>query len=148
MKKRLIFLAILLGSLVGCARLSSGQSDATPASTPTPIIIVATPTPLSAADLAPIDIEEQLVTNLYERVGPSVVHITAQVIDADPGNDLAVLALGDPMAVAPLLLGLSADLRVGQRAIAIGNPFGLDRTLTAGVVSALHGIAASGRAAI
>jgi S1-C subfamily serine protease len=62
----------------------------------------------------------------------------ARVIGTDPGNDLAVLALDDlPVAVTPLILGTSDDLRVGQRAIAIGNPFGLDRTLTTGVVSAL-----------
>ncbi|MCA9950254.1 MAG: hypothetical protein KDE48_11455, partial [Anaerolineales bacterium] len=55
-------------------------STPTPIPTTTPIFIVTTPTPLSAADMEPIDIEEQLITNLYERVGPSIVHITAQVI--------------------------------------------------------------------
>ncbi|MFN2209030.1 MAG: S1C family serine protease [Candidatus Promineifilaceae bacterium] len=160
--------------------------------TPSPIIIVATPTPLGEDVLQPLDVEEQLVTNLYDRVGPSVVHITsrlvtvdffygpmpqegtgsgfvydneghivtnfhviedadtisvkfsdnqelpAQVIGADPANDLAVLALEETSPdLEPLSLGSSDELHVGQRTIAIGNPFGLDRTLTTGVVSAL-----------
>lgn len=167
-------------------------ASATPPATPTPIVIVATPTPLGDDVLEPIDVEELLVTNLYERVGPSVVHITARVITVDfffgpmpnegtgsgfvyddqghivtnyhviegadtievkfsddfevparvigidPPNDLAVLALEAlPRNLEPLPLGSSVDLRVGQRTIAIGNPFGLDRTLTTGVVSAL-----------
>ncbi|MCB9418224.1 MAG: trypsin-like peptidase domain-containing protein [Ardenticatenaceae bacterium] len=192
MKKWFISFTLILGVLTGCLQMPDNQSTATPLPTSEPIIVVATPTPLSPADLAPIDIEEQLVTNLYDRVGPSVVHITAQVvtmnfffgpsasegtgsgfvydtsghivtnnhviknaesievkfsdevtlparvIGTDPANDLAVLAVdGDVPPIQPLELGDSANLRVGQRAIAIGNPFGLDRTLTTGVVSAL-----------
>jgi len=63
---------------------------------------------------------------------------TAQVVGMDPSNDLAVIhidASGDlPM---PLVLADSSRLRVGQSVIAIGTPFGLDQTLTTGVVSAL-----------
>jgi len=44
---------------------------------PTPEVVVATPTPLSEADLSVLDIEEALINNLYQRVGPSVAHITA-----------------------------------------------------------------------
>jgi S1-C subfamily serine protease len=176
--------------LVGCLR------DETPASTPspsaTPVVIIATPTPLPDDFMALIDTEEELITNLYQRVSPSVVHITtsvitqsfffgptasegtgsgfiwdqdghivtnyhvienadsievklsddevvsAQVIGVDPPNDLAVIQLESPSQILqPLDLGESENLRVGQRAIAIGNPFGLDRTLTTGVVSAL-----------
>ncbi len=192
MKKLLIMTLLILLILTGCLRSEAVAPQPTALPEPTPIILIATPTPLSEADLAPIDIEEELVTNLYERVGPSVVHITAQVITmnfffgpsasegtgsgfvfdeaghivtnnhvienaesievrfsddlsvparvvgTDPANDLAVLELdGDLPTLTPLELGDSADLRVGQRAIAIGNPFGLDRTLTTGVVSAL-----------
>ena len=60
--------------LLAACRIGSAAIAATPplpAATATPIVIVATPTPLSDADLLPIDIEEQLITNLYERVGPS-----------------------------------------------------------------------------
>lgn len=61
----------------------------------------------------------------------------ADVIGTDPWLDLAVLRMaGDNLPVAPL--GSSADLRVGQSVIAIGNPLGFDYTVTMGVVSALH----------
>lgn len=161
--------------------------NASPAGQPGP-----TPTRLSAELLAPLDAEEQLIANLYERVGPAVVHVTshvvqmsfffgavpsegtgsgfiidqdghvltnyhvvegadqievtlsdetqvpARVIGIDPPNDLALLRIDvPPEQLSPVELGTSGELRVGQRAIAIGNPFGLDRTLTAGVISAL-----------
>jgi len=64
--------------------------------------------------------------------------VPAQVVGADPYNDLAVIQIDVPAEVLhPVELGSSANLRVGQRAIAIGNPFGLDRTLTTGVISSL-----------
>jgi S1-C subfamily serine protease len=66
------------------------------------------------------------------------VEVEAAIVGVDPPNDLAVLRVEvDEVELAPVELGSSGDLRVGQRAIAIGNPFGLDRTLTAGVISAL-----------
>jgi len=197
MRKRLCQLLVsgVAVLLLAACRIDFATDTATPTAspaTPTPIIIVATPTPLADADLLPIDIEEQLITNLYERVGPSVVHVAseivtvdfffgpmasegtgsgfvwddaghivtnyhviedasrievifsddsqveAEVVGVDPRNDLAVLRV-DPAATAlqPLALGAAETIRVGQRAIAIGNPFGLDRTLTTGVVSAL-----------
>jgi S1-C subfamily serine protease len=62
----------------------------------------------------------------------------AEVIGTAPDKDLAVLKIdAPPDKLAPLRLGESADLLVGQRVLAIGNPFGLDQTLTIGVVSAL-----------
>jgi len=192
----LVFILALV--LLGCDQplllnlAATPQATVTLPPTATPFVVVATPTPLGDDVLEPIDVEEQLVTNLYERVGPSVVHITARVITVsfffgptpnegtgsgfvyddqghivtnyhviegadtievkfsdkfevsarvigvDPPNDLAVLALETlPSDLDPLILGSSEDLRVGQRTIAIGNPFGLDRTLTTGVVSAL-----------
>ncbi len=181
--------------LAGC-RLSPDAASTpvltAPAPTQTPYVIVATPTPLSESDLLPLDIEEQLISNLYERVSPSVVHVAsrvitmdlffgpmasegtgsgfvwddqghivtnyhviadadrievifsdesrteAEVIGVDPRNDLAVLRV-DPLVapLQPVTLGQAEAIRVGQRAIAIGNPFGLDRTLTTGVISAL-----------
>ncbi|MGA1525833.1 MAG: S1C family serine protease, partial [Planctomycetota bacterium] len=56
-----------------------------------------------------------------------------------PNLDLAVVKVAElPAGVRPLPIGTSADLRVGQSVLAIGNPFGLDHTLTTGVVSALN----------
>jgi S1-C subfamily serine protease len=65
---------------------------------------------------------------------------TATVVGEDQNNDLAVLRVhmqGVPQ-VAPLVLGDSTTVRVGDPTLAIGNPFGLDRTLTSGIVSALQ----------
>ncbi len=64
--------------------------------------------------------------------------VTAEVVGIDPLNDLALLRPASlPATATPVVLGSSSDLRVGQRAIAIGNPFGLEQTLTTGVISAL-----------
>jgi S1-C subfamily serine protease len=62
----------------------------------------------------------------------------AKVVGVSPEKDLAVLRIQDPPAkLRPIPVGSSADLMVGQHVLAIGNPFGLDQTLTTGVVSAL-----------
>ncbi len=62
----------------------------------------------------------------------------AQVVGWDANKDLAVLKLDvNPARLAPVTRGRSANLVVGQEVLAIGNPFGLDHTLTVGVISAL-----------
>lgn len=62
----------------------------------------------------------------------------ARVIGVDPGKDVAVLKIDAPVFdLFPLELGSSKSIRVGQMALAIGNPFGLDHTLTAGIVSGI-----------
>jgi S1-C subfamily serine protease len=72
---------------------------------------------------------------------PDGQHFPAHVIGDDPATDLAVIRMGLPSNDAPHLvaapLGDSQRLRVGQLAIAIGNPYGFQYTVTAGVVSAL-----------
>jgi S1-C subfamily serine protease len=63
----------------------------------------------------------------------------ATLVGAFPDRDLAVLRIDAPRAkLPPIAIGSSRDLVVGQRVYAIGNPFGLDQTLTTGIVSALN----------
>jgi len=62
----------------------------------------------------------------------------AQLVGVAEEKDLAVLKIQAPVArMVPLALGRSADLLVGRQVLAVGNPFGLDQTLTVGVISAL-----------
>ncbi|MEM4724045.1 MAG: trypsin-like peptidase domain-containing protein [Candidatus Hadarchaeum sp.] len=93
-----------------------------------------------------IDKEGHIVTNNHvvenaERIIVTLsdeTSVEAKLVGTDPANDLAVLKIDVPAdKLHPVEWGTSADLRVGQRAIAIGNPFGLDRTLTTGVISSL-----------
>jgi len=63
----------------------------------------------------------------------------ARTVGTAPDKDLAVLKIDAPSsALQPIPVGTSDDLQVGQLSYAIGNPFGLDQTLTTGVVSALN----------
>lgn len=87
-----------------------------------------------------------IVTNFHVIYGASSIKVTladrseykAALIGADPDHDLAVLQIqASDDALWPVTVGTSHDLRVGQKVLAIGNPFGLDHTLTTGVVSAL-----------
>jgi S1-C subfamily serine protease len=87
-----------------------------------------------------------IVTNYHVIQGARRVLITlqdqttwnAEIVGLAPGKDLALLRIEAPAdKLSPLPLGSSAALEVGRKVIAIGNPFGLDTTLTIGVVSAL-----------
>jgi S1-C subfamily serine protease len=87
-----------------------------------------------------------IVTNYHVIYGADAITVTladrteykAKVIGADPDHDVAVLQIQAPETVLqPVTIGNSQSLRVGQKVLAIGNPFGLDHTLTTGVVSAL-----------
>jgi len=87
-----------------------------------------------------------VVTNFHVVEGAQELEVTlsdhsahkAVVVGLAPEKDLAVLRIQDPPGkLRPIPIGTSADLQVGQQVMAIGNPFGLDQTLTTGVVSAL-----------
>jgi protease Do-like 1, chloroplastic len=87
-----------------------------------------------------------IVTNFHVIYGANAIKVTladrsehqAKLVGADPDHDLAVLQIPVPETMLePLAIGTSHDLRVGQKVLAIGNPFGLDHSLTTGVVSAL-----------
>lgn len=162
-----------------------------PTATPTPTA-PPPPTPTPAPSPTPdtglvVRALEDLVTDLYQRVNPSVVHIrvtvgrgrfmrqgsgsgfvfdqggyivtnnhvveganeitvtftddtevSASVVGTDPGSDLAVIRVDLPPAnLHAVELGDSRDVRPGQLAIAIGNPFGLEGSMTLGIVSAV-----------
>ncbi len=98
-----------------------------------------------------VDTRGYILTNYHviegadRRTGVSVqfednVAREATVVGEDPNNDLALLKvdMGGVPPVRPLVLGDSTTVRVGDPTLAIGNPFGLDRTLTSGIVSALQ----------
>ena len=87
-----------------------------------------------------------IVTNYHVIEGANKIYVTladhsdyeARVVGVAPDKDLAVLTIDAPDALrVPLEIGTSSDLMVGREVLALGNPFGLDRTLTVGVVSAL-----------
>src|SRR5690606_6216030 len=146
-----------------------------------------TPTPIPADILSAADAEYLVLTNVYERVAPSVVNIeaiiempspqpndvssgsgfvydvdghivtnahvvhgasdirvtfndgyvtSAEIVGVDTYSDLAVIRVEtDAARLRPVTIGDSEQVRVGQRAIAIGNPFGLASSMTVGIVS-------------
>src|SRR5258706_10546186 len=88
-----------------------------------------------------------IVTNFHVILGGSGAIVTlsdqttwkAVLVGSFPDRDLAVLRIDAPKEkMKPLAVGTSKDLQVGQKGYAIGNPFGLDQTLTTGIVSALN----------
>ena len=186
----MLVLGCLIGSAVMAFALLSGGAKV--ASAQDTITAAPTPTALPDSVYAELDARDQVMINLYDRINPSVVHISssqnvpsffygtvpeqgtgsgflyddqghivtnnhvvsgadtldvllsnglnlpATVVGTDPYYDLAVVKVDLPAGIAsPLQLGDSDNLKVGQTVIAIGNPFGLDRTLTTGVISAL-----------
>ncbi len=69
---------------------------------------------------------------------PNQKQVEAKLVGRDRAKDIAVLKLGQQVVdLGPVTIGTSRDLQVGQKVIAIGNPFGFDHTVTKGIVSAL-----------
>ncbi|MCB2181178.1 MAG: trypsin-like peptidase domain-containing protein [Desulfobulbaceae bacterium] len=92
------------------------------------------------------DQEGRIVTNYHVIEDASQVQVTladnttwkAVLVGASPDKDIAVLKISAPASgLKPIPVGESGTLQVGQKVFAIGNPFGLDQTITAGIVSAL-----------
>lgn len=93
-----------------------------------------------------LDQRGYIVTNYHVVAGSDVIEVTlfngqtfpASLVGSDPQNDIAVVKIDAPVdMLVPAQLGESSNLRVGQRVYAIGNPFGLERTMTVGIVSSL-----------
>jgi S1-C subfamily serine protease len=179
----LLALSGLACNLSGLAGFMTTPTPMPPTAVPTQRTVEGVPSSVPPDLGSQVDIEEQLVIDVYARVSPAVVCITAEqefgqcigsgfildreghivtnnhvaeaapdllvtladdhtapakVIGKDPGSDLAVLQIDVPAEeLTPVEMGDSSSLRVGQRAIAIGNPFGLERTITTGVISSL-----------
>jgi S1-C subfamily serine protease len=94
-----------------------------------------------------VDKAGHIVTNYHVVVGGDRISVSfsnrdtveATVVGTDPSTDLAVLQVEtSSSALTPLRLADSDEVEVGDQVVAIGNPFGLDRTATAGIVSALQ----------
>ena len=92
------------------------------------------------------DKEGHVVTNAHVVMGADAAKVTlfdrtsyeASLVAVAMDHDIAVLRIdAPPSRLEPVMVGSSKDLRVGQKVLAIGNPFGLDNTLTTGIVSAL-----------
>jgi S1-C subfamily serine protease len=95
-----------------------------------------------------IDTEGHVITNSHVVEGAEQVEVTlgpsedsydAEIAGTDPATDVALLDIDAPAnQLHPLALGDSSQVEVGEPVVAIGNPFGLERTVTAGIVSALQ----------
>ena len=94
-----------------------------------------------------LDKEGHIVTNYHVVQGADKIQVgfsdnasySAKLVGSDPSTDIAVLKVSAPSrALTPLPLGNSGGVEVGDQVVAIGNPFGLDRTATAGIISAIQ----------
>ena len=93
-----------------------------------------------------IDADGNILTNYHVIEGAQKLTVSfggdktypAKVVGGDPDTDLAVIKIDPPAGLTVVPLGDSDKLVVGQKVLAIGNPFGLDRTLTTGVISGLQ----------
>jgi len=93
-----------------------------------------------------IDTKGHILTNHHVVANAQKLEVTladgskwpAKLIGSDPDNDLAVIKIDAPKEKLKVIpMGDSKNLRIGQKVLAIGNPFGLERTLTTGVISSL-----------
>ena len=117
--------------------LTARQSDA----------IVPSTVPRALGSGFVVDKAGRIVTNYHVVEGADEIRVSfsnrdtveAELLGSDPSTDLALLQVEvEASGLTPLPLGNSNNARVGDDVVAIGNPFGLDRTVTAGIVSALQ----------
>ncbi len=94
-----------------------------------------------------LDKQGHILTNFHVVENAREIKVTlfdgrsyaATPVGADPASDIAVVQIKAPAdSLYPITLGDSTHLKVGQRVFAIGNPFGLERTLTTGIISSLN----------
>jgi S1-C subfamily serine protease len=94
-----------------------------------------------------LDQQGHIVTNHHVIADSDAIKVTlsdgesykARVVGSDPPNDIAVIKIDAPEnSLSPVAIGESGTLKVGQKAFAIGNPFGLERTMTVGIISSLN----------
>ena len=94
-----------------------------------------------------IDRQGHILTNYHVIENARRIQVTlydgqsylAQLVGQDPSNDIAVLRIDAPLErLNPVHMGDSSPLKIGQKIFAIGNPFGLERTLTVGIISSLN----------
>lgn len=189
MRFLLFVFAVFGAALAACAPAAPPPVVTTPVSALDLNVVYQPPTPVSDQIIEAADAEYLLLTNIYERLAPSVVNIevrsaaadlpisdvgrgsgfvydtdghiitnahvvnganrievtfnsgyiaSADVVGTDPFSDLAVIRVNvDRARLFPVTLGNSDAVRVGERAIAIGNPFGLNSSMTVGIVSGL-----------
>ncbi len=188
MQKRITLLVSVLA--LSIALLACQASGLIPTVQPTPIITAtaAPALPQAISMDSGLQVQEAVLTALYEQAMPGVVAIRTadglgsgfvysadgyivtnnhvvegadtvevdfasghktygQVVGRDPHSDIAVVKVDAPAEeLHPLPLGDSSQVKVGQLVIAIGNPFGLDGTMTTGIISALGRTLPSGQA--
>jgi len=104
------------------------------------------PTESGTGSGAVIDDQGHIVTNFHVVRDAESLEVTlpdkskreAKVVGADPNNDIAVIQINVQRGrLTPIPLGTSKGLQVGQKVLAIGNPYGLERTMTTGIISSL-----------
>ena len=118
----------------------------TKATVPTGLFLLEVPSEGAGSGIV-LDKLGHVLTNFHVIEGAKEIQVLlydgsshqAALVGADPATDVAVIRVAAPPEVlVPAHFGSSSDLRVGQRVFAIGNPFGLERTLTTGIISSLN----------
>lgn len=113
---------------------------------PDALLLFEVPTEGAGSGLV-LDRAGHILTNYHVIAGASEIQVTmydgntydGRLVGQDPVNDIAVLRIdAPPESLFPVPLGDSSRLRVGQNVYAIGNPFGLERTMTVGIISSLN----------